>query len=67
MDPFSISASIITVIGAAGTAIRGIEKILAVKDAPHELQDLYNEVSSTYHYPAVLIDAEVDIRGQRAC
>lgn len=45
MDPLSITASVITVLAATGKVGEGLEKLWALKGAPHELLALINEVS----------------------
>ena len=47
MDPLSLTASIIAVIGAGGSLVRGLRKLLSLKDAPIWLLQLSNEVSDT--------------------
>lgn len=37
MDPLSITASVITVLAATGKVGEGLEKLWALKGAPHEL------------------------------
>lgn len=45
MDPLSITASIIAVIGAAASTRKGISKLLSLCEASEELFALKNEVS----------------------
>ncbi|MCJ1382884.1 hypothetical protein MMC17_005997 [Xylographa soralifera] len=45
MDPLSLTVSIIALFGAGGSAAKGLRKIISLKDAPDELQQLNNEVS----------------------
>ncbi|KAG4431012.1 hypothetical protein IFR05_013502 [Cadophora sp. M221] len=44
MDPLSISASIVALIGAATTVVRGLDRLQALRHAPAELKVLLNEV-----------------------
>ena len=45
MDPLSIGASVIAVVGATGKVVKGIHRLKAMQDAPRELDDLLMEVS----------------------
>lgn len=45
MDPLSLTASIITVVGAASTVSRGLKKILSARNLPHIVLQLNNEVT----------------------
>ena len=45
MDPLSVGASVIAVVGATGKVIKGIGRLKAMQDAPKELDDLLMEVS----------------------
>ncbi|CAI6330864.1 unnamed protein product [Periconia digitata] len=45
MDPLSITASILAIVGASEQAVKGLAKLRALKDAPAELSALINEVS----------------------
>ena len=45
MDPLSIGASVITVVGATGKVIKEIRRLKTLQDAPRELDDLLAEVS----------------------
>ena len=47
MDPLSLTASIIAVIGAARSAARAVSLLKAVKIASKELSELLDEVSQT--------------------
>ena len=44
MDPLSITASCIAVLGALTTSGKGLSKLIALRHSPDELQDLSNEV-----------------------
>lgn len=44
-DPLSITASIITVVGAANAVAKGLRRLKAAKDAPEGLQDLILDVA----------------------
>ena len=45
MDPVSVAASLLTVLGAAGTATRALEHLSDIRHAPDQLLALINEVS----------------------
>ncbi len=45
MDPLSITASILTILGAGGQVAKGIAKIRALKFAPDILLALHNEIA----------------------
>lgn len=45
MDPLSVAASVIAVVGAAKKAAQVITLLKTLKNAPEELQELVNEVS----------------------
>jgi len=45
MDPLSITAGVLALLGAARKTFQGLEKLLALKDAPRELVVIVNEVS----------------------
>lgn len=45
MDPLSITASVIAILGAAGEVTKGLAKVQALYHAPAELSGLMNEVS----------------------
>ena len=45
MDPLSVAASIVGILGAAGEAAKGLAKLRAFLHAPGELSSLINEVS----------------------
>ena len=45
MDPLSVGASVIAVVGATGKVVKGIRRLKALQDAPKELDDLLTEVS----------------------
>ena len=45
MEPLSIGASVIAVVGATGKVIKGIRSLKALRNAPQELDDLLGEVS----------------------
>ena len=44
-DPFSITAGIVVIVGAAGGITKTLEKIKDFRNAPDELLALINEVS----------------------
>jgi hypothetical protein len=46
MDPLSITASILTILGAGGQVAKGIAKIRALKYAPDILLALNNEIAN---------------------
>ncbi|KAF7510833.1 hypothetical protein GJ744_005933 [Endocarpon pusillum] len=45
MDPLSITASILTILGAAGQVKKGLERLQSLKSAPQELCALTNEIA----------------------
>ena len=45
MDPLSVGASVIAVVGAVGKVIKGIDRVKALQEAPRELEDLLAEIS----------------------
>ena len=45
MDPLSVTASVLTILGVAGQVTKGIAKVRALHHAPAELSSLINEVS----------------------
>ena len=45
MDPLSVGASVIAVVGATGQVIKGIRRLKTLQDAPRELDDLLAEIS----------------------
>lgn len=48
MDPLSVTASILAVIGTAGVVGKGLTKIVALRHAPDILLGLKNEVADLY-------------------
>ena len=48
MDPLSISASIIAVIGTIRTVSQGLERLASLRHAPDQLLALTNEVSTLH-------------------
>ena len=48
MDPLSLTASIIAVLGAGSTISRVLRKIQQLKDAPELLLQLHNEITDLY-------------------
>jgi len=46
MDPLSLTVSALTILQAAGAAGKGIHKLLSLKDAPQQLQQLSNEAEA---------------------
>ena len=45
MDPLSVTAAIIAIVGAGGTVGRGLRKLAALRNAPDSLLQLNNEVT----------------------
>jgi hypothetical protein len=45
MDPLSVTASVLAILGAAGQVTKGLAKIRSIHNAPAELSGLINEVS----------------------
>lgn len=48
MDPLSIAASAITVIGALGQAAKCVQRLRAIRHAPAELKSLLEEVNDLH-------------------
>lgn len=46
MDPLSITASVIALLGAASASSQAVQKIRLLGNAPEELADLFTEVES---------------------
>ena len=44
MDPLSLTASLIAVIGVGGNVAKSLKKVLAFRDAPKELLALNKEI-----------------------
>jgi hypothetical protein len=53
MDPLSLAASIIAVVGAANTVAKTISKLRSLKEAQHQFDSLHNEIEDL---KAVLVD-----------
>ena len=47
MDPVSVAASLLTVLGAAGAAGRALEHLSNIRHSSDQLLALINEVSTT--------------------
>jgi Fungal N-terminal domain of STAND proteins len=45
MDPLSISASIVALLGAAGAVVNGLQKLTSIYHASNSLLALINELS----------------------
>ena len=45
MDPLSVTAAIIAIVGAGGTVGKGLRKLVALRNAPDSLLQLNNEVT----------------------
>jgi hypothetical protein len=45
MDPLSISASIVALLGAAGAVVNGLQKLTSIYHASNSLLALINEIS----------------------
>lgn len=45
MDPFSLTVGAIALVGATKKTVGGIKHLIAIRDAPKELQDLLAELS----------------------
>jgi hypothetical protein len=46
MDPLSITASVIAVLQIAGTSANAFNKLLSLREAPQQLQQLWNEAEA---------------------
>lgn len=53
MDPISIAASLLTVLGAAATAGRALDHLSSLRHAPDHLIALLNEVNAK-RYSSIL-------------
>lgn len=60
-DPLSLAASIIAVLGAAGTGCKALEKLQQTRRAPREVGDVLAELTS---FRALLSDTK-DLVGQK--
>ena len=45
MNPLSIGASVIAIVGAIGKVVKGIRRLKAIQDVSKELDDLLTKVS----------------------
>lgn len=45
MEPLSVAASLATLVGATDTVVKGVRKLLALKNAPQSLQQLNIELT----------------------
>ena len=45
MDPLSLTASIVAIIGVGGQAAKAIKKLASVRGAPASILALHNELS----------------------
>jgi hypothetical protein len=48
MDPLSLTASVVAITGAVATTTKLLNKLLALRNFPLKLQQLYNEVSDIH-------------------
>ena len=48
MDPLSITASILTILGVGGQAIKAIKKVATLREAPEIILRLHNELSDLH-------------------
>ena len=48
MDPLSLTASILTVLGVGGQALKAIKKLVTLKEAPEIVLRLHNELSDLH-------------------
>lgn len=44
MEPVSLAASIVTLVGVVGATGNGLKKLASLKDVPEQLLQLHNEV-----------------------
>ena len=65
MDPLSLTASVIAITGAVATATKLLNKLLALRNFPLKLQQLYNEVSDIHAVLLLVAETadELDAQG----
>ena len=51
MDPFSLVAGILTILGTTSHTYKALLSLYKLKDAPHEVLELVNEVLSESFAP----------------
>ncbi|KAI9881095.1 MAG: hypothetical protein M1830_008253 [Pleopsidium flavum] len=62
MDPLSVTASVLTVVGAAGAVLKSLKKLSSFRRAPEEVHELIDEVSDLQ---TVLRDIETFLQERR--
>ncbi|KAI9873434.1 MAG: hypothetical protein M1830_000415 [Pleopsidium flavum] len=62
MDPLSVTASVLTVVGAAGAVLKSLKKLSSFRRAPEEVHALIDEVSDLQ---TVLRDIETFLQERR--
>ena len=65
MEPLSVAASVIAVLGAASAAGRGLQHVLALRNAPDQVIALINEVSVFVNPKSRAEGAFIPCPGQR--
>ena len=67
-DPLSVAASVIAVVGAVRVTIKGLERILSLKNAPDLIKQLSNEVRIRYRssFRGAYLSLALDLRNQPA-
>lgn len=66
MDPLSITASSIAILGAISGTGKGISKLVSLRDAPIELQALYNEAEAFRSLLVIIQSSLRHVEGSRA-
>lgn len=66
MDPLSISASCIAILGALATSAKGLHRLIALRDAPEEMRHLSNELESLRLLTAQIQQCFLSIHGSQA-
>jgi hypothetical protein len=66
MDPLSITASSIAILGTITGTSKGISKLVSLRDAPIELQALYNEVEAFRSLLVIIQSSLRHVQGSEA-
>ena len=48
MDPLSVTASILTILGVSGQAVKAVKRVVSLKEAPEIVLRLHNELSDLH-------------------
>ena len=57
MDPLSVAASILTIVGAGGSLASGLRRLYALKDAPDALRQLNAELTNIHLLVSAIQDS----------